>query len=1132
MTSKIHNGMGDSRFNLPKGAVSFPQIEKMVLDFWKEERIFEKSLERNIERNIEKTPKEDIAQNVNIPHKKETEKNQKRDTASLQDERVFVFYDGPPFATGLPHFGHFVPNTVKDVIPRYQTMKGRYVERRFGWDCHGLPVEFEAQQELGLKGRDEILSYGIDKFNEYCRSIVLRYATQWRSVIERLGRWVDFDNDYKTMDKSYMESIWWVFGQLYKKGLIYKGYTILPVSPQLGTPLSNFEVNLGGYKDVHDPAITVAFESNTKKRRYYLAWTTTPWTLPSNLGLAVSPTMEYEVLRAKDGREFVLAKDARTRIFEQSPKTLLIQNQFETVASFRGDELEGQEYIPLFDYFSHIRKDGAFKIHCGSFVNADEGTGIVHMAPGFGEDDYQLLAIEKKVPIVCPVTDDCIFTAEVKDYEGLFVKDADKPIIADLKHAGVLIKSEQYLHSYPHCYRTKKALIYKAVSSWFVDVECIKQNMIDANKTIRWIPAHIKDGRFGKWLENARAWAISRNRFWGNPIPVWMSEDGSKMEVISSVAELEEKTGCVVKDLHKHYVDELTWKAEDGSTMRRVPEVLDCWFESGAMPFAQNHYPFENKAYFERNYPGDFISESLDQTRGWFYTLTVLSAGLFNSVAFNNVIVSGLVLSADGKKMSKSERNYTAPTDVIAKYGADAIRLLLMSSSILKAEDLKYHEDGVRDEIKNFILPLWNAFSFFTTYANIDKFTYNPQKDISEYSQDIVNPLDEWILSELNTLIKNVDDALAQYTIAQAIGHLSQFIDLLNNWYIRRSRRRFWKSENDVDKMQGYQTLYRVLLNFVTLAAPIIPFITEYLYQHLKTQTMPLSVHLCDYPVPSSVSNKELEYKMHIVRAAVTLGRGIRNIHQIKNRQPLLACYFVSKDDKERHTLQEMQEIIAEELNVKTIGIRENEEEFVSYSAKPNYPKLGTLFGKNMKAVSAFIASLSSRELKSLVDGDTLSIDIAGISHELVLDDIILKRHEKEGLKVLNEGTLTAALDVMVTKELEQEGIARDVVRAVQNLRKERGFFVSDRITLELFVPPQYDSIIEALESCASHIQTEVLAETYVVHKKDASSTSSKETSSVKSNSGTSSTSNNNGSATSVLHRVDIQGIPMGVLLS
>lgn len=994
--------------------VQFPKMEEAILRFWADHSIFERSIEQR------------------------------------SDAPEFVFYDGPPFATGLPHFGHFVPGTIKDIIPRYQTMQGKRVERRFGWDCHGLPVEYEMEKELGISGRAAIEDYGVANFNEACRSIVLRYTNEWRTIMTRAGRWVDFDHDYKTMDADYMESIWWVFKQLWQKGLVYEGYYILPYSTALATPLSNFEVNLGGYRDVVDPAITVRFEitddvppaagtgsrpDGNPGKAYFLAWTTTPWTLPSNLGLALGPDITY--VRVVDkGDVYILAETRLDAYYREDDRP-------EVLEGLPGSALAGISYRPVFPYFAHLATQGGFRTHTAGYVTTEDGTGIVHIAPGFGEDDYHVLK-DSGLPIIVPIDADGRFTDEVPDFTGLPVKEADKPIIRRLKEEGTLVKRENYTHSYPHCYRTGTPLIYRAVSSWFVDIEKVKSAMLDANSKVRWVPDHMKGGRFGRWLEGARDWAISRNRFWGNPIPIWKSDGGDYVECIGSRAELEEKSGVKVTDLHKHYVDDLTWPAPDGSgTMRRVAEVLDCWFESGAMPYAQSHYPFQNRERFEANYPADFIAEGLDQTRGWFYTLTVLGAALFESNAFQNVVVNGLVLAEDGRKMSKSKRNYTDPVEVINEFGADALRVFLMNSAVVKGEDLKYSDDGVREVLKNVLIPLWNGYSFFVTYANID--------DIRPTTapEDPVNPLDRWILSEVNTLVKNVTEALDSYELHRAVPPIVEFVDLLNNWYIRRSRRRFWRSENDVDKREAYETLYSVLLVFVRTAAPIIPFVTEAIYRNLRADDMPESVHLCAYPVAGE-RDTELERKMATARRAVTMGRALRSMHTLRMRLPLRAVYVVTRDPAERAILREMEDLIREELNVKSVVFREDEEDLVSFSAKANFRVLGKQLGKDMKEAAQKIEDLTQREIQGLLEGTTLTIDVAGRSIDLREEHVVVHRSEREGMRVLNEGSLTMALDSTITDELRDEGLVRDAIRGVQNLRKTLDLRVTDRIVLRI----------------------------------------------------------------------------------
>jgi isoleucyl-tRNA synthetase len=978
--------------------MDFPRMEEEILAFWEREGIFKKSIE----------------------------------TRQGADE--FIFFDGPPFATGLPHFGHFVPSTVKDIIPRYKTMRGYRVERRFGWDCHGLPVEYEMEKELGISGKREIERFGVAKFNESCRGIVLRYTKEWRRVITRLGRWVDFDNDYKTMDPDYMESIWWVVKSLWDKGLVYEGHYILPYCPRCSTVLSNHELNLGGYKDVHDPAITVRFKIRGEDSAYVLAWTTTPWTLPSNLALCAGPDVDYVMLR--DGEERYIMAEARVPAYYKDA------SEYEILWRKKGSELEGLEYEALFPYFERHRELGAFRLRLGDFVSTEDGTGIVHIAPGFGEDDYAVLK-GTGVPVECPVDEECRFTQAVADYAGTFVKDADKAIIERLKAEGKLARREQILHAYPHCWRCSSPLIYRAVSSWFVKIEPVKKAMLEANAGIHWQPAHIRTGRFGKWLENARDWAISRNRYWGNPLPIWKCASCGEAICVGSREELKRLSGKEPEDLHKHFIDDIEIPCSCGAPMRRIPEVLDCWFESGSMPYAQSHYPFENKERFERNFPAHFISESLDQTRGWFYTLTILAAALFEGPAFKNCIVSGLVLAADGQKMSKSKRNYTDPMEVINRYGADAMRLCLMHSSIVKAEDLRFDDELVREVLKGILIPLWNSYSFFVTYANIDGIR------AADPAPGPENPLDRWILSLCEKTVAEVVEALEDYDLSRAIDPIVEFIDSLNNWYIRRSRRRFWRSENDADKKGAYDCLGRVLSRLARLAAPFIPFMAEELYRNLKADGEPESVHLSRYPEYDPAYRDEgLEWKMSLVRKAVGIGRALRYQFNLKIRQPLRSVILVTRVQAERAVLLEMEDILREELNVKEVVFKDDEEDLVEYRAKANFRVLGKELGKDMKEAAEKITSLSQSEIAGLLGGSVLSLEIGGRPVELTVDKIEVQRIEKEHLKVQNEGSLTLGLDTEVSPELRMEGDARDLVRGIQNLRKESGLDVTDRIRL------------------------------------------------------------------------------------
>ncbi|AHH09087.1 Isoleucyl-tRNA synthetase [Borrelia parkeri SLO] len=1022
-------------FKKVESKVNFPKIEEKILKFWNDNKIFEKSIQQR------------------------------------EGCEEFTFYDGPPFATGLPHFGHFVPNTIKDIIPRYKTMKGKQVKRYFGWDTHGLPVEYEVEKSLKISGRYEIEKYGIDKFNEECRKIVLRYTKEWQKTISRLGRWIDFENNYKTMDTTFMESVWWVFQTLYNKGLIYESYYVLPYSPKLATPLSNFEVNLGEYKEIHDPSLTIKFKIKDKNE-YLLAWTTTPWTLPTNLGIAVGKDIDYSKIFDKEKDEIFIIGTKRLNHYYKDEKTYTVIEQF------KGEYIKGIEYEPIFNYFLNQRDKGAFKIHTAEYVTTDDGTGIVHIAP-FGEEDYNILKNNTKTDMITPIDAECKFTNEVKDFEGLFVKDADNKIIEKLKSMNLLFKRENFLHRYPFCYRTNSPLIYRPISSWFVNIEAIKEKLIKSNEQINWMPSHLKKGRFGKWLENARDWAISRNRFWGNPIPVWIcSKTGNKI-CIGSKEELERLSGQKVNDLHKDKVDQITWPSEYGGVYVRTNEVLDCWFESGSMPYASKHYPFKDKDNFHNIFPADFIAEGLDQTRGWFYTLTILGTALFENTAFKNVIVNGLVLSSDGRKMSKSLRNYTDPMEVINTFGADALRLYLVMSPVIRADDLKYSDDGVKDVLKNIIIPIWNAYSFFITYAIIDKF--EPNNNINLYKTNI---LDKWIVSEIESLKKILNEEIDKYNLTKSIEELLAFIDKLNNWYIRRSRRRFWKSENDNDKIDAHETLYYVIKNLMLMLAPFIPFLTEEIYQNLKTKDEKESIHLNKYPQAiEKLINIDLEEKMNFIRKVVSIARALRASHNIKIRKPISTIYVVTKDQKEQQILNEMKEIILEEINAKEIKIKNNEEELVTYKAKANFRELGSKLGVNMKAGSLEIMKLTNEDILKIINGNKHIIKINENTYDIMLKDIILERHERENLKIINEDSVTIGLDALITEELYLEGLSRELIRKVQNLRKENNFNVSDRIILYI---DNSDILKKITNQFESYIKTETLTLKIEINKEKA----------------------------------------------
>ena len=1032
----------------------FPKQEEEILKFWKEDDTFKKSVSQR------------------------------------EGSEEYVFYDGPPFATGLPHFGHFIPSTIKDIIPRYQTMKGKKVERRFGWDCHGLPVENLIEKELGINSKHEIEAYGVANFNEKCKASVLKYTSEWCQTITRMGRWVDFDHDYKTMNPDYMESIWWVAKSLWDKGLIYEGKYILPYCPRCSTVLSTHEL-AQGYKEKQDPAVTIRFKVTqapkaiddadmANGKTYFLAWTTTPWTLPSNLGLCMGPKIEYvKILDKESGDYYILAKSRLSAYYKN-------ESDYEIIYEKLGSEFLGAKYEPLFPYFEYLKdsakcseethqpcSDGAFRLFNADYVSTEDGTGIVHIAPAFGEEDNKVFA-GTGIPNVEPMDAECKFTKEVSDYVGRFVKDCDKDIMDRLKKEGKLVKRDTVVHQYPHCWRCGSPLIYRGIGSWFVRVADHHEQLLKANSQIKWQPAHIKEGRFGKWLAGARDWAVSRNRYWGNPIPIWKCDkpDCKNKLSVGSRDELKKLSGIYPEDLHKQFVDKITIPCEKcGGTMHRIPEVFDCWFESGSMPYAQQHYPFENKEYFEKHFPANFISEGLDQTRGWFYTLTVLASHLFDKPAFQNCIVNGLVLASDGRKMSKSLRNYTDPVEAINKFGADALRLFLIHSAVVRADDLRYSDEGVRDVIKNIILPLWNSYSFFVTYANIDKI--QPTGHLFDEKLPS-NPLDAWLLSITQKLVKDVTAGLDDYDLSGAVDPIVKFIDEMNNWYIRRSRRRFWKSENDEDKKEAYEALYIALKTFSLVASPFIPFITEQIWQNLRTSDDKESVHLCDYPIYNEKwHNEELEFKMATVQKAVSMGRSLRNTFNLKNRQPLASVALVTRNENEKRVLAEMEDSIREELNVKKVEFHDREDELVEYKCKANFKVLGKELGPKMKKAASIIQELTSEQIQSILEGTNLSIDVDGTTVELNSEKILVERLEKDGLKVLNEGTLTVGLDSKITDELKKEGYVRDLIRGIQNLRKESGFEVTDRINL---IVSGDDELKSSYEMFKDFISSETLA--------------------------------------------------------
>lgn len=997
--------------------------EQRILRFWKTHQTFEKS----------------VLERKKAPH--------------------YAFYDGPPFATGLPHYGHFLAGTIKDVVLRYKTMEGFYVPRRFGWDCHGLPVEYEVEKSKQLSGSRSIEAFGIANFNEACRSIVLRYTEEWKDQVERMGRWVDFSQTYRTMDLSFMESVWWVFKQLYEKGLVYQGYKVMPFSAKLGTPLSNFEAG-ENYKEVDDPSLTVSFPLIDEPETSLLVWTTTPWTLISNLAIMAGPEVEYvKVSDQGSGKQWILAK-ARLSAHYKS------EEEYKILEIFSGKALEGKRYQPMFPYFADRASEGAFRVILEDSVSIEEGTGLVHSAPAFGEVDFYACQ-RANISLVCPVDNNGQFTEQIREHAGKFVKDADKEIIRRIKEGGRLVRHATCHHRYPFCWRSDTPLIYKVVSTWFVAVEKIKGAMLANNAKIHWTPEHLKEGRFGKWLEGARDWAISRNRYWGTPIPLWIADDG-EICVIGSVQELEEATGQKIGDIHRHFIDDLQFY-RNGKRFKRVPEVFDCWFESGSMPYAQNHYPFENRKLFEEIFPADFIAEGLDQTRGWFYTLTVLSTALFDQPAFKNVIVNGIVLASDGTKMSKRLQNYPDPLEVIRQYGADAVRLYMMHSGAVKADDLRFQEKGVELVLRQILIPYWNAFTFFHTYARL--YAWEPSVSDQKFPEATI---DQWILSELQKLIDVVRCGMDAYNLAQAVEPFVAFIDQLTNWYIRRSRRRFWADEDTQDRREAFATLYQVLLTLSKVTAPFIPFLSEAIYQHLREDSMPESVHLCDFPSYQPQARKQrLEQEMVAVQQTVSLGHGLRKEHRLKVRQPLMAAKIASGNPEVIEFLKEQQQLIAEELNVREVQFFPDEQPFVQLRAKPNFRVLGKKVGSLMKAVQEAVHHFGYAELLLLQQGTSVRIHVEGQEIELTPEDVQVDREVHEGLVAENIGEITIALDTHLNEDLILEGFAREIVNKVNTMRRESGLEITDRIRVMM-------QTTERVQSCFSkygaYIQSETLA--------------------------------------------------------
>jgi isoleucyl-tRNA synthetase len=1004
-----------------KPEVDLPKMEREILEFWTKNRIFEKSNERR---------------------------------ASAPE---YAFYDGPPFANGLPHYGHLLANTIKDIVPRYWVMRGYHVDRRFGWDCHGVPVEYEIEKRDNLKGSGAIKELGVAKFNERCRESVLHYAKEWQRTISRLGRWVNWNDQYRTMDRTFMESVWWVFGELYRKDLVYRSHKVVPYSPRITSVLSNFEANQN-YKMTQDPSVYVKFKI-VGRDEYLMAWTTTPWTLISNLGLVVGPSIEYSKVKSlEDQAVYWVATDRLAAVFKPGKDKKL---SYEVLETKLGNALKGLKYEPLFSYF--VNNPNSFVVLSDDYVSTADGTGIVHQAPAYGEDDFRVCK-EAGIPFVDPIDDEGRFKAVIPEHAGQNFKEADKDIMRRLKADGKLFRQETIDHSYPHCERTDTPLMYRAIPAWFVKVEQQAKRLVENNQKINWVPGHLRDGRMGNWLENAKDWAVSRNRFWGTPLPIWICQEHDEhREIFSDAATLEARAGRKIDDLHKHIVDDIQFKCQHcAGTMKRIPEVFDCWFESGSMPYAQIHYPFENKDRFEKAFPADFIAEGLDQTRGWFYTLSVLSTSLFDRPAFKNVVVNGIICDETGKKMSKRHRNYTPPEELLDKYGADAARLYMINSPILRGEDLIFSDKGVIETIRAVILPLWNAQSFLTTYAAADGWV--PQASLAQGKRpNVQHKMDRWIISKLHTLMADTKSHMEKYHIYAVVPEMLQFIDDLTNWYIRLSRRRFWGSRSDgaqqgttsltADQSQAYQTLYYVLIEFTKIFAPFAPFTSDRVYQNLTEGLSGVaeSVHLCDMPAYETVAlDQELERGMGLTRRVAELGRSLRAKHQLKTRQPLASLLVITRNQNDRKVIDENQVLISDELNVKAVDFSTEEAKFLRLTVKPNLKTLGKKLGPALNQVRVALEETSKDQNKAAeflaVVEQTGTVQVAG--HGLSLDDLFIERGPKDHRLIATESGVTVLLETNLTEELIQEGLARELVNRVQTLRKDSDLNVSDRIML------------------------------------------------------------------------------------
>ena len=1014
--------------------LNFVDREKQVEKFWKENHIFEKSMENR------------------------------------KDDPTYMFYDGPPTANGKPHIGHVLTRVIKDMIPRYRTMKGYMVPRKAGWDTHGLPVELEVEKKLGLDGKEQIEEYGMEPFIQQCKESVWKYKGMWEDFSSTVGFWADMEHPYVTYEDNYIESEWWALKEIWNKGLLYKGFKIVPYCPRCGTPLSSQEVSQG-YKLVKERSAIARFKV-VGEDAYFLAWTTTPWTLPSNVALCVNPDETYCKVKAADGYTYYMAEALLDKVLgklgdEETPA-------YEVLEKYTGKDLEYKEYEPLYACAGEAaakQKKKAHFVTCDTYVTMSDGTGIVHIAPAFGEDDSRI-GRTYNLPFVQFVDGKGHLTKETP-YADIFVKDADPKVLVDLDKEGKLFEAPKFEHDYPHCWRCDTPLIYYASESWFIKMTAVKDDLIRNNNTINWIPESIGKGRFGDWLENVQDWGISRNRYWGTPLNIWQCECGH-MHSIGSRQELFEMSGdekAKTVELHRPYIDEITLKCpECGGTMHRVPEVIDCWFDSGAMPFAQHHYPFENKELFEKQFPADFISEAVDQTRGWFYSLLAESTLLFNQAPYKNVIVLGHVQDENGQKMSKSKGNAVDPFDALQTYGADAIRWYFYINSAPWLPN-RFHGKAVQEGQRKFMGTLWNTYAFFVLYANIDNF--DPTKYTLDY--DNLPVMDKWLLSKLNSVVKTVDDCLANYKIPESARALQEFVDEMSNWYVRRSRERFWAKGMEQDKINAYMTLYTALVTISKAAAPMIPFMTEEIYQNLVRSVDKdaiESIHLCDFPkVEEAWINKELEDDMEELLKIVVLGRAARNTANIKNRQPIGTMYI--KADKEMG--QFYTDIIADELNVKEVKFADDVESFISYSFKPQLRTVGPKYGKLLNGIRTALAEINGTEaMNELRSTGLLTLDINGNKVELSEEDLLIETAQTEGYVTEADGDISVVLDTNLTPELIEEGFVREIVSKVQTMRKEAGFEVMDKIHI---YAKDNDKILELMKNHKEEIMSEVLAE-------------------------------------------------------